>query len=241
MRKIFKKVIIVLLLLLVVCSCSLKDEEVSNEEEVRDLTTQEIEDLTAIVEDLKYLDYYEKSFETIELSNQEVLRFIFDLYTTKNDSLDVTFTELEEALESYMDFPLEPENILCETHFNILGKSDYLYLLDIDTWKYYLNDKHESHSTLGFRTEVYNYFVSGEVVNNKYVVTFYKVFGSLYSEDGIYYFNYTEAANRVDGIVLSSDEQIQELFLNKDERLQSFTYTFEKDDDNYLLVSYAIN
>lgn len=239
MKNKIKKIMLFLLLLVILCACSRKTSEKEATVETRDLKAEEVDVLQEEVNDLKYLDFYEKSFETIELSNQEVLRFIFDLYTSKNGNVDVNYWKLEEFLDNYMDFPLEPENILCETHFNILGKSDYLYLLDIDSWVYYLNESHEEHNLEGFRTNIYNYYVSGEVTNNLYKVSFYKMFGSLYNEENTYYFSYTDAHNRQNGVVLSSEEQMQELFLNKDERLQVYVYTFLNVDGKYLLDSYS--
>ena len=247
-----KKIIIGLVLILCLCGCGKRvNENVKEPEkniEIRDINEDEKNILMKEIDDLEYLDYYAKSFKVNELTNQEVLQFIFYLYKD-NIANDINFSSLEEYLGNYLDFPLEPENILCNTHFNILGGSDYLYLYSIYDDTYSLNENHNYHPKNGFGSDVFNKYVSGKVEGDKYIVRVNKAFSSILNENRSYnesfYRSYNEASSKENKLfdatyngsynknILKEMEAFDDLYI--------YEYTFKKVNDKYLLVSYEIN
>lgn len=232
-----RKIIIVFLILLFVVGCGRKKENVieDNSVSVRELTSDEEKALLKRVDELIYLDYLGKSFKVTDLTNQEVLQFIYSLYGVDN----VTFKTLEEHLSDYLDFPLEPENILCNTHFNILDGSDYRYLYNIYNDKYEINTKHVHHADIGFGADVYNKYVSGKVEGEYYYIEVYKLFSDLYGTGGSsYYSTYNNASLKEKALYTGKGDMwssVDETLLNK------YTYRFIKNGDNYILKEYEIN
>ena len=72
-KKIMLVVLLFLPLLLVGCG---KEKEIVEEVKPvkRDLTTEEINGTMSIINDLEYMDYYNKNIVPVKLNNQEVLR-----------------------------------------------------------------------------------------------------------------------------------------------------------------------
>ncbi len=249
MKKIW---IICILFLLLLTGCGKRNVESVKEKEVevvvRNVNDEEKEFFIQRIEELKYLDYYSKSFKVNELSNQEVLQFIYYLYKD-NISNNIHFKDLEQYLNNYMEFPLEPENILCNTHFNRLGGSDYLYLYSIYDDSYGDNPNHLMHPKNGFGSDIYNQYISGKVENDIYTIRVYKVFSSLLNEVRDYnvsfYRTYKDASNKENAVFQTTYTGKYARDISKEmtkyDDLYVYQYVFKKVDNQYLLVSYEID
>lgn len=247
-----KRIFIIILLLLIITGCGKrKNENVVEEKkeiEIREVSEEEQNVIMKEIDELEYLDYYSKSFKVNELTNQEVLQFIYYLYKD-NVSNSINFKALEEYLGNYMEFPLEPDNVLCNTHFNRLGGSDYIYLYNIYNDNYEENKNHYMHPRDGFGSDVFNKYVSGKVEGNKYTIRVYKVFSSILNENRDYnvsfYRSYKDSSNKENSVFKTTYNgryaiNIEEE-MNKYDDLYIYEYIFKKENDKYLLVSYEIN
>jgi len=245
-----KKKLLILFLFLsifIVGGCKKKEEPKKEEvNEIRVLKEEEINTLMEKIEDLYYFDINPaKSFKTSELTNQEVLLWSIGL----EDADGVLFSDLEKLALDYLDFSLEPENVLCMTHSNILGTSDYRYLYDVDTKKFVKNDNHAKHSESGYYAYVINKYVSSSYENGDYIITVSKIFSdtdriinansdSLVKRD--WYKTYQDAKNKKNPVMSKSDYKKAEEFFNKNGAYKKYTYTFKLKNGNYVLKSYVI-
>ena len=239
-------------LLLIGCEKKNKEEVEEEKNEVRELTSEEKSTLLEKVDALYYFDINPaKSFKVNDLTNQEVL--LWASYGV--DVLKTTFADFEKKAADYLDFSLEPENILCMTHSNILGTSDYLYLYNVNEKNYINNDKHTSHNNKGFYSFVINQYVSSSYVNGDFKITFVKLFTDtdlvVYSSVNTaivpsakrnWYTNYADAKNTTNPFLQAKnyDEAKEVLEHASDEGLVKYTYTFKLKNGNYVLKSYEI-
>ena len=251
-----RKTIIVILIIgciLFISGCGKKEEEKVKQkeaepEDIRDLREVEINNLLERIDDLYYFDINPaKSFKTSELTNQEVLLWAADVIGNLNGA---SYSDLEELAKDYLDFSLEPENILCMTHSNILGSSDYTYLYDVETKKYVKNDHHASHQIGGFYSDVANRYAESRYENGNYIISVYKIFSETNYYPGAsaqvkreYYNSYSEAKSKSNNIVAhrlkpeEAEEKIKEIDVSK---LKKYTYIFGLKDGNFVLKSYEI-
>ena len=212
--------------------------ETPKQEEVvkRDLSQEEHNAILKRVNDLKRLDYLDKSFKPIELSNQEVLQFA----STLVDMEGIEFSKLEEIAKNYLDFSLEPENLLCMTHFNKLGTSDYSYIYNTDTKKFSKNTNHISHKETGYYSNIYNFAVDqGRFEDNKYIFKVYKVFSDTSAKHN-YYKSYGDAVLEQNELSVGSNSLNDNDIKKYVNDLKVYTYTFELKDNNYVLINYEI-
>ena len=242
-----------LLSLLLVVGCDETKNEDEKKQEAREVTEVEKEKIINIINKMKYLDYYGKSFEVKDLTNQEALRASYNIYTAIYPNGELKFSKIEEIADDYLGFSLEPEHILCDTHFNIAGASDYILLYDSKKEEFVDNDSHLGHGGGGFTTAVYNRYVSGTVLEDVYTIKVYKLFSDLTSdvmdETTYYYSTYSNAQKEVNKLFKTTynfetnrfDKDPQNLLDNMDtDDLVIYTYTFILDDGNYVLDEYKI-
>ena len=248
-----KKKLLILFLFLsmfMIVGCGKKKEEVKEKpkDEIRELKETEIEELTNRIDAFYYFDINPaKSFKTSELTNQEVL-----LWASFKEYVDGTdFSKYETYAKEYLDFSLEPEDILCMTHSNILGTSDYLYKYDVNTKKYIENKEHVKHSETGYYAYVYNKYLSSQFKNGEYIITFGKLFSDtdvVYSNNVDYtikrnwYKSYSDAKAKKNPVITNyNNTKAEEYLKTLDEKdLVKYTYTFKIKDGNYVLKSYEI-
>lgn len=246
-RKLFL-FLLVLFSFFFVTGCNKKVEEKNDEnttsvEEVRALNEEEQKAIMEVIDDLIYLDYYGKGFKVSDLNNQEVLQFGISLVDTVEG---LKFTDLESLVYRYLDFSLEPEDIICRTHYNVMGTGANLYLYDSSTGTYKYNTEHLGHGAGGYSAFVVNRYVSSTVKNDTYEVVVYKAFSSILGdvfEDLLdYYPSYTDAAfqeNRLFQAKQEDAEQMLNQFTDLD-KLTQYTYTFKIKDNHYVLIKYEI-
>jgi len=245
-----KKILIVLFVLLfILTGCGNKTEEKDdNNDNVvkwRDLSEEELNSVLNTIDDLKYLDYYGKSFKPSELTNQEVLRFVSSLIGEVDG---VKFSDLANMADEYLGFSLEPENIICVTHYNILGTSSDLYLYDSSTGTYKYNDNHDGHGGGGFESMIVNKYIDSKTDGENVEVNVYKAFsdilGDITGETYAYYATYEDAGNGENA--LFSNSTYEDATTNLDnlgdsDKLVKYTYKFVLKDGKYVLTEYIIN
>lgn len=240
-------VILLLIIVLIISGCGKKKEEVKKEvvNDIRELKEEEIDNLMSRIEALYYFDINPaKSFKTSELTNQEVL-----LWASYNiDMVGMEFGELESSAKEYLNFSLEPENILCMTHFNILDSSDYIYLYDVSSKTFVKNDNHSNHKKTGYYSFVINKYKESKYENGNYIVKVYKLFsdtsytGSLNNMMKFNWFrSYSDAKSNKDSLISGDAYTVKEKFDSIDSsKLIEYTYTFKLKDNRYVLYSYEI-
>ena len=238
-----KKILILLFISLFILVGCKKKEEVKEKpkDEIRDLKESEIEALTQRVGDLYYFDINPaKSFKTSELTNQEVL-----LWAVGIRSVD----EFEFEAEEYLDFSLEPENVLCMTHSNILGSSDYRYIYDASSKTFKVNKNHEKHSEFGYYSTVYDKYVSSSYKNGDYIITVNKLFSTTNYNPWVsrdfernYYATYKDAKLDTNPVLVNTYRKDVEQKIDSvdSSKLVKYTYTFKLKNGNYVLKSYEI-
>ena len=243
-----KKVLILLFISLFILVGCKKKEEVKEKpkDEIRDLKESEIEALTQRVGDLYYFDINPaKSFKTSELTNQEVLLWAVGIRSVD----EFEFEELANKAEEYLDFSLEPENVLCMTHSNILGSSDYRYIYDASSKTFKVNKNHEKHSEFGYYSTVYNKYVSSSYKNGDYIITVNKLFSTTNYNPWVsrdfernYYATYKDAKLDTNPVLVNTYRKDVEQKIDSvdSSKLVKYTYTFKLKNGNYVLKSYEI-
>lgn len=244
-----RKILILLFISLLLFGCGKKNKEVKQEEVIktRELTQEEITNLMNRIQDLSYFDFNPaRSFKTNELTNQEVLLWA----SSRLDVLNSPFAVFEEEALDYLDFSLEPENILCMTHSNILGTSDYLYIYNVETKSYIKNVGHRIHSDEGYYSYIVNRYSDSRFEEDNFIISVYKLFSdttAVYgaSEDTTrkrnWYYSYSDAKNKVNPVSYNNNESALNDLNNIDpSNLIKYTYTFKMKNDNYVLKSYVI-
>ena len=240
-----KMLVLFLVLSLFLFGCEKKEEKVPEEvNEVRELKQTEIDDLLARIEDLKYFDINPaKSFKTTELTNQEVLQWA----SYGKDMNKMKFSDLEKRAVDYLNFSLEAEDLLCMTHSNILGSSDYSYLYDVSTKSYVKNKNHTNHKITGYYSYVVNRYKESKYENGEYIVKVYKLFSDT-SFTGVinnqmrfnWYASYNDAKTGSKAVLRNETAYSNNLKKVSEKNLNTYTYTFRLKDGKYVLKSYVI-
>lgn len=220
-------------------------EDEAEKIETRELTDNEKEILMENINKLIYVDYYGKDVIPRNLTNQEALRIAYEIVVSGGTTGDISFSTLEDVAMKYLGFSLEPENLNCDTHFNIQDSSGAdILIYDVNSGNYKKNNNHISHSSKGVKTKVYNEYFDGYVEDDKYVVVVYKIFSELISDNSVgslnYYLNYNDAKNEMNAITNTSDIALEFVNLDKN-KINKYTYEFRLKDNNYVLLSYKVN
>ena len=248
MKKRIMLVLFFCLSLFVLVGCSEEKEVIEEEKSIkRDLTTEEINGMMSVINDLKYMDYYNKSIVPVKLNNQEALRISYEVLESKGKVVygKLTFSELEEVAKNYLGFSLEPENLICDTHFVLeSGQGADILIYDVNAGVYNYNNNHLGHGAGGLESVIYNNYISGYELDGSYVVVVKKLFseilGDVYDESLSYYPSYEDAQNRTNKL-FSAISVNEEYFNEYDSELKEYIYTFKLIDDYYVLKSYSIN
>ncbi len=205
------------------------------------ITEEEKNILINKVEELKYLDYYGKSIKTNDLTNQEVLQILNSLYGGLNN---IAFSELESAALTRFNYYLNPEDVSCDTHGTFFSEGDDIYKYSPTEKIYRINPNHTGHKDVGVKVNIYNTYKDSYKENNIYTIAIYKVFSELLNSDNTnsnnYYRTYNEALSKTNLLFTSASDIPSKMSENISE-LKTFTYTFEKKDDNYVLKEYTIS
>lgn len=257
MKKKFLLLFVVIFVVFLTVGCDKKDNDEIKSGEIkeskpRELTKEEIKDLMDRINVLQYIDYFAKDLKNTDLTNQEALQISFDIASLKGIE-KYKFKDLEKIANDYLGFSLEPEDLLCVSHFNVLGGSEYIMLYDSTDGIYKYNDSHLGHGAGGFGADVYNKYADSEVKDDVYTINVYKVFSDVYTDvlnDEIYYYRtYNDAIKlsnhlfKID-IDFNSYDKTADPWRKIDEvpvtDLIKYTYTFVKKGDSYVFTSYKI-
>ncbi len=216
----------------------------------RNLTADEKKALMEKVDDLKYLDFYGKSFKTSELTNQEVLHLAFYM-----SSDDANFKDLKKFVDENVDYNLKPENYRCFIHEDKEDISSYYLLYNEETGEYDDNLEHAGHGGGNFQTDVYNRYRNAYNRGDIFTISVYKLFSSTYPDTGgvdpLFYTTYNDAKDKKNAILDLNEyydwENLQLManpqdYLNDmdSSRLVTYIYTFKLVDNNYILTEYEI-
>ncbi len=232
------------MLLLVGCNNNESKAVKIEENKISDLNNTEKEQLLEIIDELKYMDFYGKDILPRNLTNQEALRISYEILKSKGNYNELKFSDLEKIAIAYLGFGLEPENLLCDTHFVLSsGVNSDIYIYNNDTKKYDKNSSHVSHTDSGIKTDVYNSYVKGTKNGNEYVVSVNKIFsgilGSSYDAASTYYNSYKDSVS-YKNVLFKGGKITDESFDKYRDKLVSYTYKFRYVDGNYVLSSYTI-
>ena len=231
-----------------ITGCSFNNGENTNVDEAvsRELTEEEKNELLDIVDILKYMDYYNKDIVPRNLTNQEALRISYEILALegKVGSGKLKFSDLEDTAMNYLGFGLEPENLVCDTHYNIQddGGADIM-IYNVDTGVYASNAKHLGHGAGGLRTEVYNNYVDGYENNGTYTIVVNKIFsevlGDVVDPQKNYYATYGDASSYKNELFQAAMVDANK-FTEYQDSLVKYTYEFKLKDEHYVLSSYKI-
>lgn len=212
----------------------------------RDLTSDEISNIMNVIDKIIYLDYYNKDLIPRNMTNQEVLRVSYEILASQGKAASgkLKFSDLENVAMNYLGFGLEPENLVCDTHYNIQddGGADIM-IYDVKTGVYSNNSNHLGHGAGGLRTEVYNNYVSGYEDNGTYTIIVNKIFsevlGDVYNSKKGYYATYSDASTNKNKLFEATIFG-KEKFNDYKDNLVKYTYTFKLINEHYVLSSYKI-
>ncbi len=243
-NKIYIIIILILSLFFTIGCEKQKNEAKKVEVEVEQLSNSDKEILLKIVAELKYMDYYGKNILPRNLTNQEALRISYEILKSRDNIDNLYFDDLENIAISYLGFGLEPENLLCDTHFVLSsGTNSDILIYNTNTKKYEKNNQHINHVDNGIRTDVYNNFVSGTKNGNEYVITVNKIFSGLlghsYDASSTYYVSYKDSVS-YENVLFSGGKVNESTFTKYKDKLLEYSYKFRYVDGNYVLSSYTI-
>lgn len=238
-------ILLISLFLIGGCSTNIKDEETVKVEK-RELAENEKSSLMEVINKLAYMDYYNKDVVPRNMANQEILRLSYEILALEGKvaSGELNFSDLENVAMNYFGYGLEPENLVCDTHYNIqdAGGADIM-IYNVETGVYTNNSNHLGHGSGGLRTEVYNNYVEGDYTDGTYTIVVNKLFSGLlgepYDSKLSYYATYGDAINSKNELFKSNMIDLNK-FNEYQDKLVKYTYTFQLKDDNYVLTSYKI-
>lgn len=244
-----KLVILVIMFfsLFLITGCNKEEaEEKKVETSSRELTENEKKDMLNVVDKLKYMDYYNKDIIPRDLTNQEALRISYEILALEEKVMPgkLKFSDLEKTAMNYLGFILEPENLVCDTHYNIQDKAGAdILIYNIETGVYSYNSKHLGHGAGGLRTEVYNNYVEGYEKDGVYTIVVNKIFsdikGDINEDESNYYATYKDSSNYENKLFTAGMVDNKKFSEYKDD-LVKYTYKFILKDNNYVLSSYKI-
>lgn len=207
-----------------------KEEEKTEERE--ELYYSEVENLLSQIED--YNEVLSKNYPITdykELDNQEKLKFGIYLLTKYENTKNYYKTaDMKQILKNYFteDFTVVYESITCDQ------KDGVLYNLDNGT--YTMDNSHE-HGVESMR--INTYYVDSNKLDNIYKVTvniLYSNYCTGTCPDTSEYYETWNDAKQGQNKVLDSIKEYSE----KKESLKKTTFTFEKENDSYLLKNVKI-
>ena len=180
------------------------------------------------------LDMFDKNID--KLSDEEFLVLVASM-TDKNSNDGYNINDLNKTAQTYFNRDIKI------VKFNCGGCGNELYIYDESTNSYIPNPEHLGHGG-GFIKDIYNIYFSSKRDKNTYYVTVLKAFssgGGIGCGDTAYYDSLNESNKVIDieynmetcELLTNIEQEIQ----NNKGKLNKYTYTFEKVDDNFILKS----
>lgn len=232
---IFLFIIVVALLSYIYFSKENKEETIiEDKEDIVELSYSEVNYL------LKRINYYNDSFSKYypindfsKIDNQDKLKFGINVLTEEENTKNYYKTkDLENVFDEYFisDFKIIYEDIKCDVD-NLT-----LYNLENNTYTLTNNHEHGKNNNISMKT----YYHSSTKLDNIYKLNVNILYGSYCSSDSCtnnsnYYARYKDSVNE-ERVITNDLENYEEI---KDE-LPITTFTFIKEDENYLLKSVKV-
>ena len=215
-----------------------------NEEKVplKDLSEKEISDLMDIANELSFIDLNDEDLEeNYKIDNQYLLDFalrnLSGPYTLYDDEYNLD--DINKVTNKYFGISITPENVLCPQD------GEVLFIYNSKTKKFTRNEGHGGHGLSMMLVE--NLYQSGGSNGDIYTLKVKKAFSEGFDIDGPYYYyaTYKDAAymnNPVFEVIYNNNfeaiKPISELAKENEDKLNEFTYTFKKLENNYVLLTY---
>lgn len=227
-----------------------KDDKQETENNEKDETEEwvyvsDYEKIEMRIEDLERIEQVSRNINSVEdFTNQELLLFAIDSLGYAEVH---TLEEVNAVTQTYFGIDIEPEDVNC--HFST--DEAPLYLYDEDKKEFVPNEEHGAHGLGSYYSDILNRIVKIEVKDNLYTVEVKKAFGRS-SDTGpattTFYKTYKEMDEFRTPIMDFKWETYEEVenympevdFNNLDsDKMLTYTYVFEKVDEEFILVSYT--
>lgn len=190
--------------------------------------------LNNIIDKLDMLDLLKKDYTN--LSDEDFLVLVASM-TKQSEEGVYKVEDLNKTANQYFNKDIKI------VKFNCLDCPNELYIYDEATNSYRFNENHQGHG-VGYLKDVYNLYFSSKREGNTYYVTVLKAFSnSLQTGCGAqYYYDSLTESNKV--ATLEYNMETCELLTDLDNeinnnkgKLNKYTYTFEKENDKFILKS----
>lgn len=221
-------------------------------------------DFENILDNVINVNFLEEGFDNIEdLSNQQKLALLFYAKNDHIESNETTSETVDKYLKENYGIVVEHENIKCDINSET---EEYCYLYDIDKMVYTENfntDNQKQNILAKYMNRKVHAKTTDYIKNdNIYQLTRYELYKEVCIDDcnlvTQYYSTVKEANNKTTPLMKLSSRystpEIIEYNTNKmystifnvnfdiyKNIMPSYTYTFEKIGDNYILTNYQIN
>lgn len=188
-----------------------------------------------------------------KMDNQDKLKLAMNFRETKaEDSNSFKGKDLKDALIKMFgsDLDIKLESYKC----GMDHENDELYIYNEKTDTFTYNDKHLGHGVAGDSTidTAYNYFVSYETESNNIIFKVKKIFegsaGDIYNSCQFYKIGIntddkdarknTNYCKKVDEYNYECD--CDKIYEDEKANLKTYTYIFEKENNNFVFKSYSI-
>lgn len=225
-----------------------KQEESDNKKEETPIDTTDYEQLLDKINKMSTLEYLNKNFSVNDLSNLEMLNFALNFIDERYDK-EFSIDKINEVTKKYFGKEVTGEDVPCEECVDVK-----LFLYDKDKKVFKYNDEHGGHGISGIhKPNIINRIVQIKNDGNKYTVLVKKAFCVMRGHTGYctaYHKSYDDALdgnNTLFDIKLEENEALDEAIeyyhpeaeFNKisNDTLNTYTYTFEKNDNNEFIFS----
>lgn len=218
---------------------------ISNEKEVSETDYEQLLDK---INHMSTLEYLNKNFSVNDLSNLDMINFALDFIDEKYDE-EFSLDRVNEITKKYFGKEITGEDVPCPECVDIM-----LFLYDKDKKVFKNNEEHGGHGISGLhKPNIINRIIKIQNDGNKYTVLVKKAFCVLEGHTGYctaYHKSYDDALNgnnTLFDIELDENEELDEAYeyyhpeteFNKisNDNLNTYTYTFEKNDNNEFIFS----
>lgn len=233
------------------CSDEVDKVEKDNNEENGDVESEksvyvsDYEKIVQRIEDLERIEQVSRNINNVkDFSNQELLLFAVDyLGYDENHTLE----EVNAVVQKYFGIDVTPEDINC--HHS--DEEPPLYVYDSNKQEFLINEEHGAHGLGSYYSDILNRVVNIKVENNVYTVEVKKAFGRTQDTGPAtttFYKTYKEMNELGTPIMDYKWDTYEDVenympevdFNNLDSnKMLTYTYVFEKVDEEFILVSYT--
>lgn len=223
-----------------------QDKDTNEKEEVEKwVYVSDYEKIEMRIKDLGRIEQVSRNINSVEdFTNQELLLFAIDRLGYSEVH---TLKEVNEVTQSYFGLDVEPEDVNC--HFST--DEAPLYLYDEKKKEFVPNEEHGAHGLGSYYSDILNRIIDVDVKDNIYTVKVKKAFGRTQDTGPAtttFYKTYKDMDELKTPIMDYKWETYEDVenympevdFNNLDsDKMLTYTYVFEKVDEEFILVSYT--